>query len=198
MSVEFWDHRYAEKEFVYGTEPNNFVRDQIIKLKPGKILFPAEGEGRNAVFAAGLGFEVTAFDASAVGQQKALDLAKSSNVEINYLLRTYETIDFEKNSFDCIVLVFAHMPASTRTIYHQKILSFLKLGGTVLLQGFSKDQIFKDTGGPKDIAMLFSEDDLKQDFSELKDLRIWQEETHLQEGNYHNGLASVINLIGRK
>jgi cyclopropane fatty-acyl-phospholipid synthase-like methyltransferase len=198
MSVEFWNQRYAEVEYVYGTEPNEFVRQQLSKLKPGRILFPAEGEGRNAVFAARLGFEVFAFDASHEARKKAMKLASDNGMVIDYQLQTYESATYPENFFDYIVLVFAHMPPGLRTIYHQKLLTFLSTGGTIILQGFAKDQIIRNTGGPKDIDMLFSGSELRDDFKSLREMKVWDEVTFLNEGPYHRGEASVMNLVGRK
>lgn len=78
-----WDKRYSSEEFAYGEEPNKYLKQQLDKLKVGTILFPAEGEGRNAVYAALLGWNVFAFDISKEGKKKALQLAKSNNVMIN-------------------------------------------------------------------------------------------------------------------
>lgn len=195
---EFWNERYASKEYAYGIEPNQFLKDQLKELKPGKILFPAEGEGRNAVYAATLGFEVFAFDPSIEGQTKALQLADQHQVNIDYQLASYENILFEEDSFDVIVLIFAHMPAHLRKDYNLKLLKFLKPGGTLLLEGFSKGQIERDTGGPREITMLFSVEELRADFNSLKEISIIKKEVTLNEGPYHQGIASVIQLVGKK
>src|SRR5680860_901350 len=106
---DFWNERYGIEEYVYGTEPNQFYKEQLEKLSPGKILFPAEGEGRNAVFAAKQGWQVTAFDPSIEGKRKAEFLATKNDVTIDYQIDNYDSVDFEKESFDYIVLIFAHM-----------------------------------------------------------------------------------------
>lgn len=195
---EFWNKRYGSKEYAYGIEPNQFLKEKIKSLKPGKILFPAEGEGRNAVYTATLGFEVVAFDPSNEGQTKALQLASQHQVNIDYQIASYDSISFEENSFDVAVMIFAHMPAHLRKDYHQKLLKFLKPGGTLLLEGFSKEQIDRDTGGPREITMLFSEEELRADFNSLKEISIIKKEVNLNEGQYHQGIASVIQLIGKK
>ena len=82
-----WNDRYSNEEFAYGEEPNNYLKEQLEKLNPGTILFPAEGEGRNAVFAAKLGWEVWAFDISAEGKDKAMKLVATNNVAIDYQVR---------------------------------------------------------------------------------------------------------------
>lgn len=194
----FWNERYSESSYVYGEQPNEFFREQLQLLPTGKILLPAEGEGRNAVYAATLGWEVEAFDQSAAGQAKALQLAARNNVKINYQVNDLEDIHYESNNFDVIALVFAHFPASLRTAYHQKLLGFLKPGGTLLLQGFNKAQIKYQSGGPRDSSMLFSKEELLHDFNGLAITTLEELETTLQEGLYHNGTAALISLVAKK
>lgn len=194
----FWNERYKNKEFAYGEAPNNFVKQELAKLTPGKILFPAEGEGRNAVYAAKQGWDVTAFDPSLEGKKKAKLLAAKHNVEIEYVIDGYETIDFPKEKFECIVLVFAHMPLKQRQKYHQKLITFLRPGGTLILEGFSKKQINNNTGGPQNIEMLFSEDELILDFDMFSNLKITEIDVVLNEGQFHQGKSSVIRITGIK
>ncbi|MCE4565237.1 class I SAM-dependent methyltransferase [Maribellus sp. CM-23] len=194
----FWNERYSTKEYAYGEKPNRFFKEEISKLKQGSILFPAEGEGRNAVYAATLGWQVKAFDTSTEGREKALQLAEKHKVKIDYRIESYEQISFRPESFDCIVLIFAHMPAAIRQKNHQQLLEFLKPGGTIILEGFSKEQINHKSGGPRDREMLFSAEELRNDFRDLSSLRMEETDTLLDEGPFHQGLASVIRLIGRK
>ncbi|WP_340113203.1 class I SAM-dependent methyltransferase [Maribellus mangrovi] len=114
--MNFWDERYAAKEYAYGETPNEFVKTQLSKIQPGNILGPAEGEGRNAVYAATQNWKVSAFDPSSEGRKKALQLAKKHNVNIDYRFATYEEVNFQTENFDCIVLIFARMPPSTEPI----------------------------------------------------------------------------------
>ena len=195
---EFWNQRFSTTEYAYGENPNTFIAEELRNLKPGKILFPAEGEGRNAVFAAKLGFDVTAFDPSSEGKKKAEMLAAREKVDINYRLMGYENMDFPKESFDCIVLVFAHMPGSMRNLVHHKLVAYLKPGGTLILEGFSKEQITKNTGGPKSLDFLFAEQELRMDFSEFEHLKVEEADVVLDEGPFHQGMASVIRVVGVK
>ena len=194
----FWDERYKTTEYVYGTEPNEFLKIKLQEITPGKILFPAEGEGRNAVFAAGLGWEVQAFDTSIEGKMKALQLAKNKNVSIQYQINSYESANFQENFFDCIALIFAHTPPHKRKEYHQKLIRFLKPGGQIILESFSKKQIKRNTGGPQNIDMLHSTEELSDDFSQLSDLMINEIDYALNEGKFHQGIASIIRLTGKK
>ena len=194
----FWDERFGTEDYAYGTEPNQYFKEQLNKLKPGNILLPAEGEGRNAVFAASEGWQVTAFDTSIEGKRKAGLLALKKGVSIDYKIDNYEFIDFPHESFDCVALIFAHMNPANREDYHKKLISFLKPGGTLILEGFSKNQINNKTGGPRDINMLFSEKEMNTDFISCSDLSISEAEIVLNEGPFHQGLASVIRVVGIK
>ena len=194
----FWDERFSAEAYVYGVEPNLFYKKHVDNLKPGKILFPAEGEGRNAIYAAQKGWDVTAFDPSVEGKKKAEKLAADKNVTIDYRINNYEDVQFPENSFDCLVLIFAHMHPLKRQGYHRKLISFLKPGGKLILEGFSKKQINNNTGGPPNIDMLFSKEELEKDFGSLSEVNISETESTLNEGPFHQGIASVIRVLGNK
>ena len=133
----FWDERYAENEMVYGYKPNRFLEEQLDDLSTGKILLPAEGEGRNAIYAATKGWQVTAFDFSAVAQQKALQWAEKNNVGINYKVSDMLQYNAEPNSFDVIALIYVHMKPEVRSAFHQKVITWLKPGGKLILEAFN-------------------------------------------------------------
>ena len=195
---QFWNERYAIEEYVYGKEPNKFFKEQLKGMAPGKILLPAEGEGRNAVFAAQLGFDVYAFDASEKAREKANKLAEEFGVFLQYDVTDYGSMAYPANEFDVIALIFAHMHPAYRQTWHRKFLNFLKPGGKLILEGFAKEQITYGTGGPQNIHMLFSEDELRDDFSGLDHLSLLKKVIHLNEGIYHQGEASVIRMTGIK
>jgi len=196
--TEFWNERYAVEEYVYGTEPNHFFREQLEQLPPGKILFPAEGEGRNAVHAATKGWQVTAFDASIEARKKAKRLAAQNGVSVDYHTVDYESVSFPEKSFDCIVLIYAHLHPLKREQIHRKLATFLKPGGKLLLEGFSKKQIHYNTGGPRNEAMLFSPQEIRSDFQSFSHLTTTEKQIKLAEGIFHSGTASVIQVLGRK
>ena len=196
---EFWDKRYADKEMAYGKEANVFFASEIVKLKPGKILLPAEGEGRNAVYSVKLGWQVSAFDISKEGQQKAQKLAASNNVTFDYSLGGFDQVSYSKETFDCIALVFAHFPPHLKSAYHKILDDYLKKEGVLILEGFSKKQIENaESGGPKKVEMLFSMEEIKQDFSNYEVIELSEREVVLNEGLYHNGKSSVIRFVGKK
>lgn len=190
-----WNKRFAQEEYVYGEQPNEFFKEQILKLKPGRLLLPAEGEGRNAVFAARLGWEVVAFDTSSVAIEKAQKLAIKHQVTFEYIQGSYHDINLENHSFDCIALIFAHDPNQANN--HKRLLDFLKKDGVLILEGFSKDQIHNATGGPTKLEMLFSDEELRKDFKALKSLEINSKEVFLNEGKGHHGACSTIQLLGK-
>ncbi|WP_430399172.1 class I SAM-dependent methyltransferase [Flavobacterium sp.] len=196
---DFWNKRYAEKEYAYGIHPNQFLADSILKLpKHGKILFPAEGEGRNAVFAAKNGFEVAAFDLSSEGKKKADELASDNDVKIDYRVGMLEDLNFEPNSFDGVVLIYAHFPKAIRKAMHQQILRLVKPNGVIIFEAFSKEQLDYPSGGPKDVAMLFSEEEVKEEFENVDFDFLKTEIIELNEGAFHQGKGSIVRFIGKK
>lgn len=194
---EFWDERYGNDEFVYGTAPNDFFKAWIDKQKPGTILFPCEGEGRNAVYAASRGWKTFAFDYSQKGKEKAESLAKSLKLEITYDLSDalyYNNLI----KFDAIVLIFAHFPEHSRQNIHNRLQGMLNPEGTLLIEAFSKQQIENNSGGPRSEELLYSARILKNDFPKLEIKLLEEKAIQLFEGRFHEGNASVVRLIARK
>ncbi len=198
MNSDFWDTRYAEEEFVYGEEPNEFFKKHIDSLEPGQILLPAEGEGRNSVYAARNGWEAYAFDISHEGLKKATQLAKKYEVSIHYAIGGYADVDYLPDSMDAIAFIFAHVTPEVRRPYYRKLLKSLKPGGIVILEGFHKDQFGKNSGGPKDKEMLYDEEQLREDFYYLHDIEIVRSDRILNEGKYHDGEACLVQFVGYK
>ncbi len=201
--TERWNDRYSKSDFAYGEEPNNYLKEQLEKLSVGTILFPAEGEGRNAVYAAKIGWSVVAFDISSEGKNKALILAKKNNVKIDYIVGKLEVLNFGKEQFDAIGLIYAHFPANIKSLYHKILDKYLKVNGTIIFESFSKKHISyvtanENVGGPKDIDSLFSIDEIKADFPNYQIIELQEKEIELNEGLFHNGTGSVIRFIGRK
>jgi 2-polyprenyl-3-methyl-5-hydroxy-6-metoxy-1,4-benzoquinol methylase len=198
-----WNERYSKNEFAYGEAPNNYLKEQLEKLNVGAILFPAEGEGRNAVFAATLGWKVSAFDISIEGKKKAMQLAAANNVTIDYQVGELQTLNYHHEQFDAIALIYAHFPAAIKSSYHKALDKYLKKGGVIIFEAFSKkhiDYISKNenVGGPKDIASLFSIDEIRSDFANYDFKELAETEIELNEGLYHNGQGSVIRFVGQK
>lgn len=194
---DFWNNRYQEEEYTYGTRPNEYFKEKLRDLNQGSLLLPAEGQGRNAVYAALQNWEVTAFDYSEVGKKKALEWAKKNGVEFNY--QVCDALDFESETlFDVIGFSFTHFPVSIQKQVFQNLLKFLKPGGHVIFEGFSKEQLNFSSGGPKDKDMLFSRDEVKDYFDGLEFLELRKDFIVLDEGEYHQGEASVIRFFAKK
>ncbi|MGD9932000.1 MAG: class I SAM-dependent methyltransferase [Mangrovibacterium sp.] len=198
MMENFWDQRYAADEYAYGIKPNVYFRDVMGQLNPGKLLLPGEGEGRNAVFAASLGWQVTAFDYSSEARRKAQLLAARRGVSVDYRVESYDEVQFSPDAFDALAFIFTHMPLGNRSFYHQKLLRYLAPGGVLILEGFSKAQIDYRTGGPSNPDMLFSREELAADFASLSELSITEAEIDINEGRFHQGKAAVIRVLGFK
>jgi hypothetical protein len=195
---EFWNERYAQEEFIYGTEPNEFLRQTLELLPIGKIILPCDGEGRNAVFAAKLGWEVNAFDYSPSAKEKAKALAKQQGVNPVFEVADILEKDFKEDSADVVALIYAHFPADLRKIAHLKAVKWLKLGGKLILEAFNPMQMENSSGGPKNIEMLYTEDMLREDFKDLKIEKLEILETTLAEGEFHKGKADIIRVVAIK
>lgn len=201
--IDKWNERYSAEAFAYGEQPNNYLKEQLEKLPVGSILFPAEGEGRNAVFAAKLGWKVSAFDISMEGQKKALKLADANNVSIDYQVGELETLNYSQGQFDAIALIYAHFPADIKSQYHKNLDKYLRKGGIVIFEAFSKKHIDylsknENVGGPKDVASLFSIEEIRSDFANYHFIELEETEIELTEGLFHNGLGSVIRFVAQK
>lgn len=201
--IEKWNNHYKTDDFVYGKSPNRFFKEEIDRLRPLSILLPAEGEGRNAVYAAKNQWEVTAFDISEEGKKKALQLAKENDVFVNYKVGELPNLDFDKASFDTIALIYAHFPPQIRSAYHQKLITLLKKGGIVIFEGFGKKHLDyrkknPKIGGPADAESLFSLEEIQSDFADFEFETLVEQEVTLSEGLLHNGIGSVIRFVARK
>ncbi len=195
---EMWDARYAGEHYFYGTEPNTFFREQISGIEPGDLLLPAEGEGRNAVYAARLGWRVTAVDYSAEGRNKALSLAERHLVQISYNLDDLDHYDFGHEQYDLVALIYLHLMPESRRKIHRKAVQSLRSGGRIILEAFGKNQIHNASGGPKAVEMLYSAADLQQDFP-LTEIRLLEEVAAIVDaGQAHQGRADLVRMIAIK
>lgn len=200
---DFWDERYSNEEYFYGDMPNAYFHSRFIQFDPGEILFAAEGEGRNAVFAAKCDWKVTAFDISTEAKKKAEELANKHKVELDYRVGELPDLGFEKDEVDAIAMIYAHFPPKVRSQYHKLLLSYLRRDGLVIFEGFSKKhKIYQDknpaVGGPKDEAMLYSMEEIKEDFGSLNFIELYETEVDLKEGKGHDGLGAVIRFVAQK
>ncbi|WPP49711.1 class I SAM-dependent methyltransferase [Catalinimonas niigatensis] len=196
MNQEFWNKRYQEEKTLYGLEPNRFFAEKIKQLRVGRLLLPGEGEGRNAVYAAYLGWTVIAFDMSEIARENALLWAKQKREHLHYHLATAQSFPYPTHYYDAVALMFFHLPLELRKMVHQKIAKSLKPGGKLILTGFGKEQLNFESGGPKDAEMLYDIDTLKKEFDRIHWLEAYDRIEALKEGKGHQGPGHVISLYG--
>lgn len=155
------------------------------------------------MYAAKLGWKVSAYDLSVEGKKKADRLAHKHQVEIDYLVGELHELGYEKEQFDVIAVIFTHFHSKSRAAVHKELTKYLRPGGTVVMEVFSKNQIKHQVkgdsgGGPKSIDMLYTLDDIQSDFENFKIVELYEAEVCLTEGDYHRGLSSVIRFVGEK
>ncbi|RJP73007.1 MAG: class I SAM-dependent methyltransferase [Ignavibacteriales bacterium] len=193
-----WNDRYSTEEYIFGTEPNQFLKDELEKIKPGKILLIAEGEGRNAVYAAKSGWQVDAIDFSSVAKEKALKLAAKNKVSINYEIHDLAEYTPPKNLYDVIGIFYLHIPIELREDVLRKAIDALTLSGKLILEVFEKEQVNKKTFGPSDPEVLYSLEDIAVNCIDLDFEKFTKEAVFLDEGDGHKGEGIVIRFVGVK
>jgi SAM-dependent methyltransferase len=191
-----WNERYSTDEFIYGKEPNNFFKEELKKLSPGKVLMFGEGEGRNAVYAASLGWSVDAIDQSEAGKAKATQLSSERKVKINYYVEDLSSYIPKQNHYDAAVFIFLHIEEKLRSLVFKNAIDSLRPGGKIILEAFEKDQLKYDSGGPKDEELLYSLEDIAEKFIDLEFEKFSKENIYLDEGPLHKGEAEVIRFVG--
>ena len=201
--LDLWNTRFSEPGYAYGETPNVYLAEQLEGLPPGTILFGAEGEGRNAVYAARQGWTAAAFDISEAGRNKALQLARKYGVEIDYRVGDLPELGFQPAQFDVVALIYAHFPPRVRGPYHRLLDTYLKPGGKLIFEAFGERHLsYRErdpkVGGPWDDRLLFSEEELRRDFADYAVEELEERERELHQGKYHNGVGSVLRFTGRK
>lgn len=199
-AAEFWDARYAEPTYAYGTDPNAWLaRHADLLPASGRALVPASGEGRDAVWLAERGLTVTAVDLSAEGLAKTQALAGARGVEVETVHADLATWGWPLAEVDVVVLSFVHVGPGFRAALHRRAVEALRPGGIVVLEGFHVGQlVYREThgsGGPGRADMLFTADLLREDFAGMEVLALEETETTLREGAYHDGLARVVHGV---
>lgn len=198
MSAPNWDERYDSSEYFYGTEPNDFVVEMEPRIPPGPVLCIAEGEGRNAVFLALQGHGVTAMDASAVGLRKARELAVRRGAVIETVAADLAEFDMGNSAWAAVISTWGHLPQPLRRTVHAGIVRALAPGGVVILEAYTPAQLKFGTGGPRDVALLMSLEELRGEFLGLE-LEIAREiQREVREGRRHSGPSAVVQILGRK
>jgi SAM-dependent methyltransferase len=198
---DFWNARYAEADFAYGTEPNEFLQVQSTKIPLGRVLCIAEGEGRNAVYLATQGYQVTAVDQSAVGLEKTRQLGKQHKVEIETIEADLQDFNIQPGAWDGIVSISAHLPPAIRKKLHTQVVEGLKPGGVLILEAYTPRQLeMPGTGGPPatQIDMFMSLSELTLELQGLDFILAQETERVFNEGKYHQGAGAVVQLVAIK
>ncbi|MBL8920542.1 MAG: class I SAM-dependent methyltransferase [Myxococcaceae bacterium] len=194
---EFWNHRYAMPGFAYGTEPNDFLREVAPTLR-GPVLSLGEGEGRNAVFLAQRGLDVTAVDLSPTGLEKASALARERGVRLTTQVADLADYDLGADRWGAIVALWCHLPPWVRTRVHQAVGKALVPGGVLVLEAYTPRQLAFDTGGPKNAELLYEPDAVRAELAGLDLERCVEVEREVSEGEWHRGRSAVLQVLARK
>jgi SAM-dependent methyltransferase len=204
-NTDFWNSRYAEPGFAYGTEPNAFLVAQKNYLRPGmQALAVADGEGRNGVWLAQQGLDVLSVDASEVGLRKTRELAAKRGIRLRTEQVELTTWSWPEATYDVVVSIFVHFPPEARARLHRAMFNALKPGGVLILEAFTPEQLKYKSGGPPVREMLYTPDMLKADFGVRESaahgelLRLEEGIVDLAEGKYHHGPAAVVRLVLRR
>ena len=193
-----WDQRYATDDYVYGTEPNDFLRQQAQVIPQGKVLCLADGEGRNSVYLASLGYDVTAVDSSAVGLEKAQKLAAAKGVTITTEVVDLADYDLGEAKWQGIVSIFCHLPPPLRKKVHANIANALAADGVLMLEAYTPAQLQHGTGGPPVAAMMMQAEELQQELTGMQAQTCEELEREIIEGIGHKGTGAVVQYIGNK
>lgn len=197
--MQMWDERYADENFVYGKEPNDFLVQSIKNIpKQGNVLCLAEGEGRNATYLASLGFHVFAVDQSKVGLEKARKLAVEKKVSIHTEVSNLDNFDLGTEKWDIIVSIWVHVPQPLRKDLHKRVIKALKPGGYFILEAYTAANIGRGTGGPPDPELTMSFDALKEELASLDPLLFQETEREISEGDAHQGISAVVQAFMKK
>ena len=195
-----WDKRYDTDEYVYGTEPNEFLRQYVTAhdIEGKRILAIAEGEGRNAVWLASHGNDVEMWDGSRVGLEKAERLAATKDVSIKTKQVDLSDAVWEDEAFDVVVCIFGHFPPDVRQAVFDGVKRTLKPGGLYVTEVYHPDQLAYGTGGPSDATLLYTVEAFKPLTEELDTILLRQRTVERQEGRFHHGQSSVVQYVGMK
>ena len=198
--IQTWNSRYDTDDYIFGTEPNHYLLKYKAYFKAGmSALAVADGEGRNSVWLAKQGLITSAFDISSVGVEKARQLARAENVEVNFSVADCQSWDWDAQKFDIIAAIFIQFadPVMRKKLFSQMI-GALNSGGIIILQGYTPKQLEYKTGGPGLIDHLYTEDLLSSEFSDLEFINLSVYDAELKEGSQHAGMSALIGMVAKK
>ncbi len=196
---KMWDERFAQAEPVYGEHPNAYLCAQAHRLTPGcKILVPGDGYGRNGIWLAKQGFQVTTIDLSPVGVERARNAAQAAGLAMSIEEADLATWTWPVGGFDAVASIFLHLPPDLRPQIHGQMLAALKPGGLLIIEAFTPAQLLHSSGGPKQLELLYTTEILQKDFAGAEALELMEVETDLDEGRLHRGRAAVVHGVFQK
>lgn len=194
-----WDERYRADGHAYGTAPSIYLQEKRGLFKPGqRAALPADGSGRNGVWLAEQGMDVVSIDFSHEAQVRARQLAAERGVRVAFEQADVTEWTWPAASFDWVVSIYCHHDAAERAQVHAKMLNALKPGGYFLLEGFHEDQMKYQSGGPRDVTKLFSEEKLRADFAGAEIIELRKELVNLDESRLHRGPGMLVRLLARR
>lgn len=199
-AADTWNRRFEGETYHFGTEPNAWLREHAGVWQSGqRVLCVADGEGRNSVWLAGQGLRVDAFDVASVGVAKARRLAAEKGVSVNFSVTDCDAYPWPQASYDGVAAIFVQFadPAMRERLF-ANIKRSLKPGGTLLLQGYTPKQLDYKTGGPPQVAHLYTEALLRQAFADFEVIELREYEAELTEGDHHHGRSALIGLVARR
>lgn len=197
--MNHWNERFQKEDYVYGKEPNVFLKEFQQKLNiSGKVLAIAEGEGRNAVYLAQQGMNVTAWDYAESGLAKTNKLAEERNVAVSTELVDLNEANWHEAKWDEIVCIFGHFPKELREKTLQGVKTAIKPGGYFLTEVYSHYQLPYQSGGPQNLDFLYKPEEFLENFAEWRIVHFFMGEVARYEGEQHNGLSHVIQFVGQK
>ena len=194
-----WDERFAKAEPVYGEEPNAYLRAQAAMVGAGgQVLVPGDGYGRNGVWLARQGYDVHTVDVSPVGVERARGTAEKAGVTMRIEQADAVAWAWPVGEYDAVFSIFFHMPGAMREVVHGKMLAALRPGGLLVLQAFSPGQLKFTSGGPKQVDLLYTVEQLQQDFAGTEIVELQEKVVELEEGTMHSGPGAVVQGVFRK
>ena len=193
----YWDERYTADEGVFGVEPNRFVAEHLAGLPPCRALDLGSGQGRNAVWLASRGHEVTAVDLSAVAASQGRELARAAGVDVDFVTADLTTWEPEPGAYDLVLLSYLQLVPEQRRIVHSRAVDALAEGGTVFLIAHHLDNLEHGIGGPQIPDVLFTEEVLAGDFARLEVERL-EKVLRPAERDGQSGSAIDVLLVARR
>jgi len=198
--AQTWNKRFAKDGYVFGTEPNEWLRRHAPVWKArSRILCVADGEGRNSVWLAKQGHQLEAFDISEVGVAKARRLAQECQVNVDFAVAGCDDFAWKPNHYDGVAAIFVQFAdPDLRARLFANMVRSLKPGGTLILVGYTPKQLEYGTGGPSVLSHLYTPEMLREAFADLTIHELDAYEVELAEGDGHKGKSAVIGLVATR